>query len=96
MHLTTRNPTYLRIASEYRFVDALPSRLDEHARHNNQGHTPRDWGKCTRLTHPSHRIHTRNVRDRSNIIEHVTLRQERQRLILSTSGFGTVMDRLPL
>lgn len=32
MRLTmTRNPTYLRIAWEYRFADALPGRLDEHA-----------------------------------------------------------------
>ena len=31
MHPTTRHPTYLRIAWEYRFADALPGRLDEHA-----------------------------------------------------------------
>ena len=39
--------TYFRISSANRLFDALPGRLDEHAYH--QGHTPRDWGKCTRL-----------------------------------------------
>jgi hypothetical protein len=30
--------------------------------HNHhQGHTPRDWGKCTRLTHLRHHIRTQNM-----------------------------------
>lgn len=89
----TRLPTYLRIASEYRIVDALPGRLDEHAR-QQPGPSAKRLGKVHATHASSHRIRTRNVRDRSNVKDRVTLLQEHQRLILSTIGFGRVMARL--
>lgn len=51
MRLTTRHPTYLRIAWEYRFADALPGRLDEH------GQPPGPYAKRTGESARDSRIH---------------------------------------
>jgi len=84
MFPSTIHSTYLRIASKIDFVDALHGRLVEHTHH--QDHTPRNWGKCTRLTHLRHRIRTQNMRDTSGVNEHVTV-QDHQRLSSELSAF---------
>lgn len=96
MRLIRRHPTYLRIASEYGFVDALPGRLDEHAR-QQPGPYAKRLGKA-HATHASTPPHTYTKREKQppGVNEHVTLLQEHRRSSLSTIGFDTVMVRLPL